>query len=142
MTMPPDIDVLGVWRVAGCFSRISAVASSSAAARAAAAPAPPKPTTTRSASRSHSPAMCVLPSGRERQPGDVTEDDAWPEGGAAARIRRTEDAGHRVPCPVQSGNRSAVHPDDLRALVDHRSALGSEDARAHLVADEGRVDDR
>jgi hypothetical protein len=26
MTMPPDIDVLGVWRASGCFSRISTVA--------------------------------------------------------------------------------------------------------------------
>ena len=61
MTMPPDIDVLGVWRASGCFSRISTVPPSSAPARPAAAPAPPKPTTTRSADRSHPWAIAKAP---------------------------------------------------------------------------------
>src|SRR3984957_17412708 len=153
MTMPPDIDVLGVWRPSGCFSRISTEAPSSAPARAAAAPAPPNPMTTRSAERSQVSAIRPAPftpwwayagkrSRRERQPGHVAEGDSGPEGGAAARIRRAEDAGHRVPGAEQPRYRRPFHPDDLRVLVDHRPALGAEPPRPHVVPDKRRVQNR
>jgi hypothetical protein len=50
MMIPPDIAVLGVCLLSGCFSRITTSAPRSAPASAAAAPAPPNPTTTMSAS--------------------------------------------------------------------------------------------
>src|SRR5580658_3430955 len=154
MTMPPDIDVLGVWRPSGCFSRISTEAPSSAPARAAAAPAPPNPMTTNSAERSQVSAIQPAPfitwqapgrvktSGRKRQPRDVTEGHPGPQVDAAARVRRPEDAGHRVPRTEQPRYRRPVHAHDLRVGVDHRPALGPEHPRPHVVPDERRVEDR